>query len=79
MDLDTQLLADATDYAAARGISLARLATIVVNNGHLFARLSQGGGCTLRTYQRFQAYFAANPVSRPPVRVADAAAHGDAA
>jgi hypothetical protein len=43
-------------------MSKARLATIVANDGKFFSRLEAGGGFTTRMYERFLAYFAANPV-----------------
>lgn len=57
------LLAAADAYCARRGISKHRLATLVVNDGKFFDRVErQGRGFTVATYEKFMAYFAANPV-----------------
>jgi len=66
LDLKADLIARATAYCAGRDMSMARLATIVANDGKFFTRLAAGGGMTTRMYERFIAYFAANPASPPP-------------
>lgn len=65
MDLKTDLLARAEAYCAATGISKARLATKVANDGKFFTRIENGGGFTTRMYERFVAFFAANPPPAP--------------
>jgi hypothetical protein len=59
MTLRDQLLHDATRFCEEKGMSKARLATIVVNDGKFFDRVEAGGGFTTRTYEKFQAHFAA--------------------
>ena len=59
MDLRQQLLDQVDAYCARTGMSRARLATLVVNDGKFFARLVKGGGFTVRTYEKFQAFFEA--------------------
>ena len=61
MDLRTNLINESSAYAEARGISLSRLASLVVNDGKFFSRLESGGSFTVRTYERFLSYFAAHP------------------
>ena len=61
MTLKEQLIENAEDYCAKRQFSLARLATIVINDGKFFKRVKTGGGCTIQTYEKFQSYFAENP------------------
>lgn len=61
MDLKADLLARADAFCATTGMSKARLATIVANDGKFFARIEGGGGFTTRMYERFIAHFAANP------------------
>lgn len=70
MTLRDKLLQDASDFCDKRGISEARLATIVANDGKFFNRVRGGGEFTTATYEKFQAYFAANPVSDEPERQA---------
>lgn len=60
IDIKQQLLSDAADFCAKTGLSKARLATIVVNDGKFFARLERGGGFTAATYEKFMAYFRAH-------------------
>ncbi len=62
MDIRTRLLTEADQYCSARGISRARLATLVVNDGKFFDRVEKGGDFTVRTFERFMQYFADNPV-----------------
>jgi hypothetical protein len=64
MNLKDQLLAAAQDYCTARRISKARLATVVVNDGKFFDRIENGGGFTIRTYEKFMAYFDSQAVAR---------------
>ena len=57
MTLCDQLIRDANAFADANGISKARLATIVVNNGKFFKNLADGGDCTTGVFERFQTVF----------------------
>ena len=66
MDLKEHLLAEARRHCAARGISLARLATLVVNDGKFFRRIEAGGDFGTRTYDRFMAYFRAHSDQSEP-------------
>ncbi len=61
MTLRERLLEEAETFCAATGMSKARLATIVVNDGKFFDRIEAGGDCTTGTFERFQTHFAANP------------------
>ncbi len=60
MDLTAELLAKAELHCERAGISKARLATIVVNDGKFFDRVAAGGSLTVKTYERFMAFFAAS-------------------
>ena len=73
MTLKDQLLAVARAYTAATGRSLARVATIVRNDGKFFYRLAAGGDCGTGVYELCMAWFAAHwPVGAPwPDGVAD--------
>jgi hypothetical protein len=55
--LRDKLIADAEAFCAQAGISKARLATIVANDGKFFTRIEGGKDCTLGMYERFQRYF----------------------
>lgn len=57
-DLTAELLRAAAAHCKQTGISRARLATIVINDGKFFERVEAGGGLTVRTYEKFMAYFA---------------------
>ena len=70
MDLRTDLLTATERHCAATGMSKARLSTIVINDGKFFKRIEDGGDFTVRTYERFMAYFA----SHPPAQASDSAA-----
>lgn len=64
MNLRDTLLAAAEAHCTAHGISLHKLATIVVNDGKFFARITdpvKPSGFTVRTYERFMTYFAEHP------------------
>ena len=56
MKLKDHLLSAANKYCERSGMSKARLATRVANDGKFFVRLESGGGCTLETYERVIAY-----------------------
>ena len=57
MTLRDKLIRDARAFADANGISKARLATIVVNNGKFFKNLGEGSDCTTGVFERFQTVF----------------------
>ncbi len=58
MTLKTTLIEAAERHCRLAGISKARLASIVVNDGKFFDRIERGGGFTAETYERFMAHFA---------------------
>lgn len=58
MTLREQLLSASERFCADRGISEARLAVLVVNDGKFFKRVRAGGEFTTATFEKFQAYFA---------------------
>jgi len=60
MVLKAQLLASASTYSQRTGMSLARLATLVVNDGKCFVRLENGGDCSTGTYEKFMDYLNEN-------------------
>lgn len=60
MDYRSQLLAVAKAYASARDLSLARVSTLVRNDGKFFKRLEEGAGCTMETFQRTLEWFSSN-------------------
>ncbi|HEX3065177.1 MAG TPA: hypothetical protein VHQ39_06830 [Dongiaceae bacterium] len=59
-DLTTHLLRSAEAYCRRTGLSKARLATIVINDGKFFDRVAAGGGLTVKTYEKFMAHFEAD-------------------
>lgn len=59
-DLTTHLLKSADEYCRRTGMSKARLATIVINDGKFFDRVAAGGGLTVRTFEKFMAHFEAD-------------------
>lgn len=73
MTLETTLIDAAERHCRFAGISKARLASIVVNDGKFFDRIERGGSFTAKTYERSMAHFAradarraAALESRPP-------------
>lgn len=56
-DLTAELLRATADFCERTGMSRARLATIVINDGKFFDRIERGGGLTVKTYERFMAHF----------------------
>lgn len=84
----SRLVTIAQHYAAARGLSMARVATLVANNGNFFIRLAGGGDVVTGTYNRVLDFFA-DPANwpdalipdhvRPLLPVADTTADGAAA
>ena len=76
MDLTGTLLRLADVYCSATGLSKARLATIVANDGKFFQRIGSGGGLTVRTHERCMRWLSDNwpddvawpeGIERPPV------------
>ncbi len=57
MTLRDNLISGAEKFCNKHGISKARLATIVTNNGKFFKLLEGGGDCTTGVYERFQTVF----------------------
>jgi hypothetical protein len=53
MSLKEQLIKSADRFCKEHGISRARLATIVVNDGKFFRLLEEGRDCTINSYERF--------------------------
>lgn len=60
MDTRLTLLTVARAYSAATGRSLARVATLIHDQGALFKKLEAGGNCTIDTYDKAMRWFAAN-------------------
>ena len=58
MTLKTTLIDAADRHCRLAGISKARLASIVVNDGKFFDRIERGGSFTAKTYERFMDHFA---------------------
>ena len=56
MDLIEKLVSSAEHWARVNERSLARLATIVVNDGKLFERIANGGSCTVATYEKLMGH-----------------------
>ena len=57
MEPTDELLVLARTLAAHRGISLARLATIVANDGRFFTQIETGRSPTIRTYRKASGWF----------------------
>jgi hypothetical protein len=73
MDLKADLVAKADTYCDTANISRARLATLVANDGKFFDRITEGGGLTVRMYERFLQYFKDHPASKRPSALRGAA------
>ena len=58
LTLKEQLIRDSEAFCREFGISEARVATIVMNDGKFFNRIRAGGEFTTTTFERFQSYFA---------------------
>lgn len=71
MTLKDKLLRDAEEFAERKGISMARVATIVAKDGKFFDRIAAGGRVSTDLYERFQAYFAENSVAAKTDAVVD--------
>lgn len=63
MDLKAELLAEADAYCTEAGISRARLATLVANDGKFFNRIDAGAGLTIKMFERFKTYFRDHPAA----------------
>ena len=57
MDYRDHILTLANAYCEATGRSLARVSTIVRNDGKFFRRLGEGAGCTMDTYAKCLRWF----------------------
>lgn len=57
MDSRLILLTVARAYSAATGRSLARVATLIHDQGALFKKLEAGGSCTIDTYDKAMQWF----------------------
>lgn len=55
-DLTTRLMARVEAYCERTGMSKARLATKVVNDGKFFDRIARGGSMTVETWERWMAW-----------------------
>lgn len=61
LTLREQLVSLAETYAAAKGLSLSRVSTIVMKGGHVFGRLAAAEtDLTTTSYERALKWFAAN-------------------
>lgn len=59
-DPSAVLLEQAEEFRKQTGMSERQLGVAVMNDPSFFPRIKAGGGFTTRTFERFQAYFAAN-------------------
>lgn len=57
MDYRRRLLIVAVAYSEATSLSMARVATLVHNQGAFFKRLEAGAGCTVDTYEKCMQWF----------------------
>lgn len=60
MEPTDELLVLARTLATHRGISLARLATIIANDGRFFSQIERGRSPTIRTYRKALGWFSEN-------------------
>ena len=58
--LNDALLDEAKQFCKQNGMSLRQLGVAVMNDPSFFPRIQAGAGFTARTFERFQAYFAAH-------------------
>lgn len=66
MDYRHELILLAETYAAATKRSVARISTLVRNDGKFFDKLKGGAGCTMDTYQSSLRWFSQNwPADTP--------------
>jgi hypothetical protein len=54
------IISVATAYCEANRLSLARVSTVVFNDGKALTRLAAGGDLTTRSFERAMAWFSAN-------------------
>lgn len=64
--LAQQLLQRVTSYCHRARLSPARVSTLAVNDGDLIRRVSEGGTCTLKTFEKFMAWLAEAERALPP-------------
>lgn len=57
MDYRSHLLAVADAYCAATGLSLARVSTLVHNDGKRLRRMREGAGCKMDTFVKAMQWF----------------------
>lgn len=62
MNLREKLIEDTRAFARKKGISEARVTAVVLNNGKLPETLTNGGTCTIETFDRLQAAFKSRKV-----------------
>lgn len=60
MNLKQKLLDAAKVHSKRTGLSIARISTIVMNDGKFFDKLKAGKSCTIDTYEKVMAWFADN-------------------
>jgi len=58
--LRDQLLLVADTFTAARGLSRARVSTLVFNGGHVIDRVADGGDVTTGNFEKAIRWFSAN-------------------
>ncbi|HEX2114218.1 MAG TPA: hypothetical protein VHM01_07415 [Alphaproteobacteria bacterium] len=58
MDYRDEMLTLARLYCQRTGLSLARIATLVRNQGAFFKHIEDGKGCTVDTYNKVMRWFA---------------------
>lgn len=60
MDSSSALLKVARAYSEATGRSLARIGTVIHNQGAFFKKLEEGGTCTMETFDKAMRWFSEN-------------------
>lgn len=60
MDSRLTLLTVARAYSTATGRSLARVGTVIHDQGAFFKKLEAGGSCTMDTFDKAMRWFSAN-------------------
>lgn len=70
MSLIDHLQSIASAWSEQTGRSLARLSTIVLNDGKFFDRLAAGKTCTVDSYERFVGWLA-DPANWPDAMIPD--------
>lgn len=80
MDSRSDLLTVAQAYSDATGRSLARIATLIHDQGAFFKKLHAGGSCTMETFDKAMLWFSErwpaetawpDEIPRPPKAAAD--------